>query len=187
MSRGYAIGRDRVYSLMKKIGIESENQLKQYRNKKYPYLPRGLQIERPNQVWGTDIMYIRLLQGFIYLVAFIDWSSRYVLSFRISNCLESGFCIEALEEALTFTSKNYIDCLEEKKIQISMDGRGRCHDNIFTERLWRTVKYEEVYLKSYQTPLEAHQSLKEYFNFYNHRRLHQSIHYKTPAEIYFSK
>ena len=168
-------------------------------HKKYPYLLRNLKIYRPNQVWGTDITYIRLAQGFVYLVAFLDWFSRYVVSFQLSNTLESDFCLQALEKALSigkpeisnsdqgvqFTSKDYIEILQKEEIQISMDGKGRCYDNIFTERLWRSVKYEEVYLKDYKDPLEAEKSLKEYFKFYNEERGHQSLDYKTPAEIYF--
>ena len=205
LRRGYELGKARVGSLMRKMGIQA---LYPKRNlsksnpdhRKFPYLLRDLPIERNNQVWGTDITYIRLSQGFLYLVAIIDWFSRYVLSFRISNTLEESFCIEALEEALQkqipeihnsdqgsqFTSNRYLSILETSGIQISMDGRGRALDNVFTERLWRSVKYEEVYLKRYENPLEAHHSLTSYFTFYNHVRPHQSLNYQTPAEVYFS-
>ncbi len=202
--RGYAIGRKRVTGLMGKLGIQAiypqpKTSLGNTQHKKYPYLLRGLEIGRPNQVWGTDITYIRLAQGFLYLVAFLDWFSRYVIAFRLSNALENDFCVAALEQALTvgqpeisnsdqgvqFTSNTFTQVLEREKIQISMDGKGRCHDNIFTERLWRSVKYEEVYLKNYRDPLEAQMSLKNYFKFYNEQRPHQSLNYKTPAEIYF--
>jgi putative transposase len=155
-------------------------------------------IEAPNQVWGTDITYLRLETGFAYLVAFLDWYSRYVLSFAVSTTLDHQFCVEALEEALRiatpgicnsdqgtqFTCDPYLSCLERAKVRISMDGRGRALDNVFTERLWRTVKYEDVYLKGYQTPLQARTGLTEYFRFYNHERPHQSLDYRTPAEVY---
>lgn len=202
--REYAIGRKKVTSLMTKLGIQAiypkpRTSLANAQHKKYPYLLRNIDIYRPNQIWGTDITYIRLAQGFLYLVAFLDWFSRYVISFQLSNTLDSEFCVEALKRALTvgkpeisnsdqgvqFTSKSFTDILEQEKIQISMDSKGRCYDNIFTERLWRSVKYEEVYLKDYHDPLEAYESLKNYFKFYNEKRLHQSLGYKTPAEIYF--
>lgn len=204
--RGYDIGRDRVCSLMRKMGIEAiypkhRTTFPNAQHRKYPYLLKGLTIFRPNHVWSTDITYIRLEHGFIYLVAILDWYSRYVLSFRVSITLEDEFCIEALNESLEvtipeifnsdqgsqFTGNGFTGLLESKKVQISMDSKGRAYDNIFTERLWRSVKYEEVYLKNYQSPLEAYESLKKYFYFYNHERPHQSLDYKTPAEIYFKK
>lgn len=206
LRRGYDIGVKRVCSLMRRIGIQAiypkPNLSKAaHDHKKYPYLLRGIEICQPNHVWGTDITYIRLAQGFIYLVAIIDWFSRYVLSFQLSNTLENDFCINALEAALKqsrpeihnsdqgcqFTSNEYLSILENQKIQISMDGRGRAFDNIFTERLWRSLKYEEVYLKSYETPCHAYEEIKKYFTFYNHFRPHQSLDYKTPAEIYFKR
>ncbi len=206
LRRGYAIGVKKVCGLMRKMGIRAiypkPNLSKAaHDHKKYPYLLRDLTICRPNHVWGTDITYIRLAHGFLYLVAIIDWFSRYVLSFRLSNTLEKDFCIETLEAALKqstpeihnsdqgcqFTSSEYLSILENQKIQISMDGRGRALDNIFTERLWRSLKYEEVYLKSYETSLQAYEEIKKYFTFYNHSRPHQSLNYKTPAEIYFKR
>lgn len=153
-----------------------------------------------NHVWGTDITFIRLVRGWAYLTAILDWYSRYVISFRLSITMEKEFCIDALKEALgtakpeifnsdqgsQFTSYEFTEILEQSGVKISMDGRGRCLDNIFTERLWRSVKYEEVYLKSYGTMEEARESLMAYFHFYNHSRPHQSLNYKTPAQIYFN-
>ena len=164
----------------------------------YPYLLRGLPIIRPNQAWGTDITYIRLAQGFIYLAAIMDWFSRYVLSWSVSVTLDAAFCLEALEDALSrgrpeifnsdqgsqFTSTEFTGRLEESQIRISMDGRGMVFDNIFVDRLWRTVKYEEVYLNDYASVPEARESLGRYFNFYNTERLHQSLGYKTPEMVY---
>jgi len=202
--KGYGIGRDKVCSLMRRMGIKAlfpgpNTSKANHQHHKYPYLLRGLPICRPNHVWGTDITYIRLCQGFLYLVAIIDWFSRYVISFRLSNTLEDTFCVEALSEALgigkpeihnsdqgsQFTGLSYLNILTNHDIKISMDGKGRALDNIFTERLWRSLKYEEVYLHQYQTPMEAYQQIKQYFHFYNHVRPHQSLNYKTPAEAYF--
>jgi putative transposase len=166
-----------------------------------PYLLRNLSIERPNQVWGVDITYIRLRGGFMYLFAVLDWHSRYVVAWSLDQTLEIGFVLEAMNEALAvatpeicnsdqgshFTSPQYIGLLERSSVTISMDGKGRALDNIFTERLWRTIKYEEVYLKDYASPKEARQSIANYLDFYNHRRLHQSLDYQTPASIYHSK
>jgi putative transposase len=166
----------------------------------YPYLLRGVKISTPNHVWATDITYIRINWGWIYLVAVIDWHSRYVLSWGLSITLETWFCTDALGQALTthtppeifntdqgcqFTSYEFTSKLEEADIRISMDGRWRYLDNIFIERLWRTVKYEEVYLRSYETVSEARASLKKYFQFYNHERPHSTHNYKTPADVYF--
>jgi putative transposase len=168
-------------------------------HKIYPYLLRGLKIFRPNQVWSTDITYIRLKQGFVYLVAVIDWHSRYVLSWGVSVTMESNFCLEALDQALRrygipdifntdqgsqFTCTAFTDLLKAVGARISMDGRGRALDNVFVERLWRTVKYEEVFLHDYASVEEAIASLKRYFEFYNTERLHQSLDYKTPQEVY---
>ena len=164
----------------------------------YPYLLRGVKIERVNQVWSTDITYIRLQGGFVYLVAVIDWYSRYVLSWEISTTLETAFCVSALERALgwgqpevfntdqgsQFTSQAFTQVLQERGIAISMDGRGRALDNIFVERLWRSVKYEEVYLHNYENVPQTITGLGKYFQFYNHDRLHQALAYKTPAAIY---
>jgi putative transposase len=168
-------------------------------HKIYPYLLRGLAITRPNQVWSTDITYIRLAGGFVYLVAIIDWYSRYVLSWSVSVTLESSFCLEALDEAIRlygkpdifnsdqgcqFTSLEFIDRLKAEGIRISMDGRGRALDNIFVERLWRSVKYEDVYLHEYVTVPQVVLGLKKYFLFYNTERQHQSLDYRTPSEVY---
>lgn len=167
----------------------------------YPYLLRGLTVAHPNHVWGIDITYVRLHSGWMYLVAVLDWYSRYVVSWALDQTLEIGFVLEAVEKALRlaspvicnsdqgshFTSPQYTALLLEAKVQISMDGRGRALDNIFTERLWRTVKYEEVYLHDYATPRDARTGLTRYFEFYNCRRLHQSLGYRTPVEVYFQK
>lgn len=168
-------------------------------HKTYPYLLRGLEILRPNQVWSTDITYIRLKQGFVYLVAVIDWHSRCVLSWGVSVTMESNFCVEALEQAIRkygvpdifntdqgpqFTCAAFTDVLKLAGARISMDGRGRALDNVFVERLWRTVKYEEVYLHDYATVEEAIEALKRYFVFYNTERQHQSLGYQTPQEVY---
>jgi putative transposase len=170
------------------------------RHEKMPYLLRGLKIICPNQVWSSDITYIRMWKGFIYLTVVFDWYSRYVLAWRLSNTLDASFCIEALRDALTinrpeisntdqgsqYTCEAYIGCLKENGIKISMDGRGRAMDNIFNERLWRSVKYEEVYLRDYRTVNEAEDSLSKYFLFYNNERRHQSLNYLRPADVYFS-
>jgi len=167
----------------------------------YPYLLRGLTIGQPNQVWGVDITYIRLRAGWLYLFAVLDWYSRFVVSWALDQTLEIGFVLDAMTTALTtatpaicnsdqgshFTSPQYTDLLLDAQVQISMDGKGRALDNIFTERLWRTVKYEEVYLKDYASPREARTSLGDYLDFYNHRRLHQALDYQTPAQIYFQE
>ena len=202
---GITIGHNRVRRLMRLMGLEaiypkprlsvpggSEHRI-------YPYLLRGLRIERPNQVWSADITYIRLSRGFVYLMAVLDWFSRYVVSWFLSTTLEAWFCVQALREALgaakpeifntdqgsQFTSAEWIEQLQAAGVAISMDGRGRVFDNIFTERLWRTVKYEEVYLKDYADPDEAWWGLDGYFRFYNRERLHQALGYCTPAEVYF--
>lgn len=200
------IGRERIRHLMQRLGLEAiypkpnTSKATPY-NETYPYLLKGLDITRPNHVWGSDITYIRTATGFVYLVAFIDWYSRYVVAWRLSDSLEQSFCLEALDEALStatpeisntdqgshFTSTAFVERLQAKGVQVSMDGRGRCLDNIFTERLWRTVKYEDIYLRSYQDMQAAQAGLNEYFNFYNHERPHQSLDYRTPAEVYFGK
>lgn len=198
------INRKRVQSLMRAMGIQAiypKPALSQGRkeHKKYPYLLKGLAIERPNYVWCSDITYIPMRQGFLYLVAVLDWYSRYVLSWRLSNSLDVSFCVEALEEALEkgqpvifntdqgsqFTSEEFTETLLSKGIKISMDGRGRVFDNIFIERLWRTIKYEEVYLKGYETVPEAKKGLTIYFSFYNNDRFHETLGYKTPKEIHY--
>lgn len=200
---GVAVNRKRVQRLMRVMGIEAlypkpNLSLNNIPHPTYPYLLKGLTINRPNQVWGADITYIRMEKGFLYLVAFMDWFSRYVVAWKLSNTLEADFCLEAAEEALTlaipeivnfdqgvqFTSLENIKLWEQRQVKISMDGRGRAFDNIFNERLWRSLKYEEVYLKSYSSGYEAKMSIGKYFDFYNFKRLHQSHGYKTPAEVY---
>jgi putative transposase len=193
---------------MREMGIEAIYPKKKYDlsdpnnlHKKYPYLLRNFTISRPNQVWGTDITYLKLNHGFAYLTAIMDWFSRYVVSWEVSSSLEIDFVVQNLQSALKtdipeihnsdqgshFTSSQYINTLEQNNIQISMDGRGRCMDNIFTERLWRSVKYEDIYIKSYNNSQEARIGLEDYFYKYNNRRPHQSLNNQTPAEIYFNK
>lgn len=204
--KGYKVNPKRVRRLMRLMGLcavypKPWTSKPAKEHKKYPYLLRDLEIDRPDQVWSADITYIRLKTGFIYLVAIMDWHSRYVLSWEISTTLDKEFCIAALEKALTlsspeifntdqgsqFTSVEFTGRLETLKISISMDGRGRAMDNIFVERLWRTVKYEEVYLKGYETVREARESLARYFHFYNTERLHEALGYRTPQEVYFEE
>jgi len=198
-----AVGRDHVRRLMTTMGLEAIYPKKNLSiptagHKIYPYLLRNVPIMRPNQIWGTDITYIRLEQGFCYLVALLDWFSRCVVSWELSMTMEKQFCLTALHSALAraipeihnsdqgsqFTSTEYTGVLNANNISISMDGRGRCMDNIFTERLWRSVKYEDVYLKHYRTIDETREGLTDYFTFYNTKRRHQSLEYKTPAEVY---
>jgi len=202
-TQGYAVNHKRVQRLLRLMGLVAIYQRPRLSvpapgHRIYPYLLRGVKIERVNQVWSTDITYIRMLHGFIYLVAIIDWYSRYVLSWEVSVTLDSDFCISALERALAvaqpeifnsdqgvqFTSAAFTERLRAGDIQISMDGRGRALDNIFVERLWRSVKYEEVYLHDYQHVPAAISGLGNYFNFYNSERLHQSLAYKTPEAVY---
>ena len=201
------IGRGRTQRLMQEMGIEAIYPKKKLNLSKkcplhtiYPYLLRNLKINVPNQVWGTDITYVKLGNNFAYLTAILDWYSRYVIAWELSETMESDFCISNLTKALEvnapeihnsdqgsqFTAKNYIEILKNKRIDISMDGRGRCMDNIFTERLWRTVKYENVYLKSYQNFKEAKEGLREYFHFYNTERRHDSLEKKTPEFVYYN-
>ena len=203
------IGRKKTISLMKLMGLTAIYPKKKWHlsdpdkdTRKYPYLLSGLPIIKSNQVWGTDITYIKLMNGFAYLVAMIDWYSRYIVSWKLSETLEIEFCLDNLKQALElnipsihnsdqgshFTSPRYTGILEEKpEIKISMDGRGRCMDNIFTERFWRSLKYENVYLNEYRNFNEANQGIGEYMKFYNEERKHQSLDYQTPAQIYFSK
>ena len=203
-THGLRASRDRVRRLMRLMGLEAIYPKKQRGSEpneahaKYPYLLTNLTITTPNQVWGTDITYIRLAKGFCYLVALIDWYSRYVVSWELSNTLQLDFCLDNLTRALAvatpeihnsdqgshFTSQQYTEILHSKNITISMDGQGRCMDNIFTERLWRTVKYEDIYLKSYATLDDARTGLDRYFPFYNKKRPHQSLGYRTPEELY---
>jgi putative transposase len=206
IGQGYEVNAKRVKRLLRQMGLEAiyakpRTSTPAPGHLIYPYLLRGLPIVRPNQVWGTDITYIRLRRGFVYLVAIMDWFSRYVLSWEVSVTLDVGFCLAALEWALEtaqpeifnsdqgsqFTSEPFTGLLLAHDIKISMDGRGRAMDNIFVERLWRTVKYEEVYLKDYETVQDAIESLRCYFLFYNHERMHQSLAYLTPAQVYFQK
>lgn len=201
------IGRHRIRRLMRLMGLETiypkqkpKTSESETSHKKYPYLLRNVAIAHPNHVWGTDITYLRLENGWAYLVAILDWHSRYVIAWNISLTLESDFCVAALKAALEentpeifnsdqgtqFTDNDFTKILIARNIRISMDGRGRYLDNIFTERLWRTVKYENVYLKSYRNIAEANEGLAEYFHFYNNQRRHQSLENRTPADIYFS-
>lgn len=199
------VGRDAVRSAMRTLGLVAQapgphTSTPHPLHPVYPYLLRGVVAAYPNHIWGTDITYIRLTQGFCYLMAILDWYSRKVLAWRLSNTLETSFCTEALEEALEdaqpdyhnsdqgvqFTSEAYLDALRSREgIRISMDGRGRCMDNIFTERLWRTVKYEDVYLKGYETIDHVQSGLAEYFTFYNSARPHQSLGYEAPDAVYY--
>lgn len=203
-ARGFMAGKDHVRTLLRKMGLTAvfpkPNLSKPHpENRIYPYLLRDMEIVHPNQVWCADITYIRLAWGFAYLVAIVDWYSRTVLSWRLSNTLEADFCVEALQEAIAkygipevfntdqgtqFTSQEFIGVLTFNQISISMDGRGRCLDNIFIERLWRTVKYQNVYLKGYRTIPEARAGLTEYFEFYNKEKFHQGLDNKTPWQVY---
>lgn len=205
--RGVEIGRGKARKLMELLGIGAiyckPNLSKAAPGHRlYPYLLRNVRIIRVNQVWSTDITYIRLRNGFVYLCAVIDWHSRYVLSWRLSTTLDATFCVEALQEALEkygkpevfntdqgcqFTSEDFTSVLESNGIAISMDGKGRALDNVFVERLWRTVKYEDIYLKDYGTVLECRAGLEAFFDRYNNRREHQSLDYRFPAEEYFRK
>jgi putative transposase len=203
---GYVINRKRVQRLMQKLGLAGmapgPNTSKPHpQHKLYPYLLRGVEVIAPNQVWSTDITYIRLRHGFVYLVAIIDWYSRKVLAWRLSNTMDAGFCVDCLEEAIKnygsptifntdqgsqFTSDSFTGLLIQNGITISMDGRGRALDNIFVERLWRTVKYEDVYLKGYETLPTLLLGLTDYFLFYNGERRHQSLGYATPDVVYLT-
>jgi len=200
---GYAVNVKRVRRLLRILGLQAivpgphtsrphpEHQI-------YPYLLRGVRAERADQIWSTDITYVRLQTGFVYLVAIIDWYSRYVLAWELSVSMETSFCTSALDWALNgsqpeifnsdqgaqFTSEDFTNRLLMRGIRISMDGRGRALDNIFVERLWRSVKYEEVYLQEYQTAADARHSLGRYFDFYNRERLHQALGYRTPESVY---
>jgi len=205
-TKGYEVNRKRVARLMELMGIEAvypKPKLSQpgEGHKIYPYLLDGVAVERVDQVWSTDITYIRMAQGFVYLAAVIDWHSRFVLSWSLSLTLEADFCVEALKQALRrgrpeifntdqgsqFTSEAFTGILESRGIRISMDGRGRCMDNIFIERLWRSLKYEEVYLKDYPLVPDARAGIGSYLRFYNGERLHQSLNYKTPASVYLRR
>lgn len=202
--QGHVVNRKRVQRLMRLMGLAGmapgpSTSIKHPEHKVYPYLLRGVEVTRPNQVWSTDITYVRLARGFVYLVAIIDWYSRRVLAWRISNSMDTSFCIDCLEDALSlhgkpeifntdqgsqFTSAAFTGVLERAGIAISMDGRGRAMDNIFVERLWRSVKHEDVYLKGYGTVAELTVGLAEYFAFYNGERPHQSMDNRTPNAVY---
>ena len=203
--QGYTVGRKRVRSLMGILGLEAlyrkpRTTIPDKAHKVYPYLLRNVLVDHANQVWATDITYIPMAKGFVYLVAVIDWYSRKVLSWRLSNTLDTDFCVEALNEALSkygkpeifnsdqgcqFTSAAFTDRLKATGIKISMDGKGRWMDNRFIERLWRSLKHEEVYLKTYDSVLIAENSIGEYFSFYNEVRTHQALDYQTPDAVYF--
>jgi len=204
---GYVIGRGRIRRYMHLMGYRAIYPRKSLsrpnkEHKVYPYLLRGVRVDHVNQVWGTDITFIPMSHGFAYLVVIMDWYSRCVLSWRLSTTLDADFCVEAINEALAvygepeifnsdqgcqFTSRDFTEKLLAKSIRISMDGRGRAFDNIFVERLWRTVKYEEVYIKSYENVSECRSSLGAYFEFYNQQRFHQALGYATPAEVYYGR
>jgi putative transposase len=204
-NQGYTVNRKRIRRLMQVIGLKAIYRRPRTSqpapgNKIYPYLLNGMKVTRPNQVWAADITYIPMARGFLYLVAIIDWYSRYVLAWRLSNTMDAGFCVEALEGALQkgrpeifntdqgaqFTSEAFPGLLERHGVRISMDGKGRYSDNLFIERLWRTVKYEEVYLKAYQDGKDARVGIGGYFRFYNAERPHQALGYRTPAEVFNS-
>lgn len=200
---GHAVNRKRVQRLMRLMGLEAlyprpRTSAPGKAHRRFPYLLSGLAIRRPNQVWATDITYIPMARGFLYLVAIVDWASRAVLAWRLSNTLEADSCVEALEEAIArfgkpeifntdqgaqFTAEAFLEVLERHEIRISMDGKGRWVDNVFVEPLWRSVKYEEVYLKAYETVAEARTSLANYFHFYNHERRHKALG-QTPWQAY---
>jgi putative transposase len=203
---GIQVGRRHVSTLMKKMGIEAlyrrpNTSRKHPQNPIFPYLLRGLDITEANHVWAMDITYIPMRKGFIYLAAVLDWATRRVLSWRLSNSLTTDFCLEAVEEALQrygtpeifntdqgsqFTSIEFIDLIQGHGIQVSMDGKGRWVDNVFVERLWKSVKYEEVYLHAYDTVSQAREGLQCYFKFYNERRPHSTLDGKTPDSVYFN-
>lgn len=204
-AHGYAVNPKRVARLMAKMGLQAvyprpRTSLPDAQHRKYPYLLRDLAIDRPNQVWAADITYVPLPQGFMYLVAILDWFSRFVLAWQLSNTLDGAFCLAALRRALhggqpdifntdqgvQFTAQAFISEVEAARIRVSMDGRGRFVDNIFVERLWRTVKYEDIYLKGYETVPALAAGLDDYFQLYNYERPHQSLGYRTPAEVHFA-
>lgn len=205
-TQGYQVNAKRVRRLLRIMGLEAVYQKPNTsqpnpEHKVYPYLLRGLIIDRCDQVWSTDITYIRLASGFVYLMAVIDWYSRYVLDWALSTSLDADFCIETVgnlverkqceifntDQGAQFTTPRFTQPLLDKGIKVSMDGRGRALDNIFVERLWRTVKYEHVYLRDRQTVQDTWLGLRDFFNFYNHERFHQSLDYRTPADVYLAK
>jgi|TARA_B100001964_G_scaffold145121_1_gene159829 putative transposase len=201
--QGHQVNRKRVQRLMRRMGIEAiyrrpNTSRRDSGHKVYPYLLRGVQIDKVNQVWATDITYIPMARGFMYLVCIMDWHSRYVVSWRLSNTLEADFCVDALEESLSsvvpgifntdqgsqFTSEAFTSVLLNHGVQISMDSAGSYMDNVFVERLWRSVKYEEVYLKAYESVAEARAGIGAYLSFYNNERPHQALDYRTPAQVF---
>jgi putative transposase len=201
--QGEEVNRKRVQRLMRVMGLEAiypKPRLSQcgQGHRVFPYLLRGVTVARPDQVWSTDITYVPLTTGFMYLAAIIDWYSRYVIAWRLSNTLDGSFCLEMLDEALRqgrpeifntdqgvqFTAQAFTGRLEAAGVQVSMDGRGRCLDNVFVERLWRTVKYEDIYVYGYDRVPELQRGLARYFPFYNEERLHQALDYRTPAAVY---
>lgn len=203
LETGIPVNRKRAQRLMQIMGLEAVYPKPNFSKNDaphpvYPYLLKGLNIDHPNQVWGSDITYIKLATGFLYLVAILDWYSRYVIAWRLSNTLDAGFCVETAEEALSkakpdisntdqgvqFTSDDWLNPFLSKQVQISMDGKGQCMDNIMTERLWRSLKYEEVYLENYTNGFEARDGISKYFEWYNTRRLHSSLNYQTPEQVY---
>jgi putative transposase len=203
VKKGEAVNRKRVQRLMRVMGLEAiypkpRLSLAGHGHRVFPYLLRNVRIERADQVWSSDITYVPLATGFMYLAAIIDWYSRYVLTWRLSNTLDGSFCLEMLEEALSrgkpevfntdqgtqFTAEAWTRRLQTAGVAVSMDGRGRCLDNVFVERLWRTVKYENVYLRGYTTVPQLQEGLECYFPFYNNERLHQALDYQTPAAVY---
>lgn len=204
--RGYPVNHKRVQRLMRVMGIQAiypkpRTTSPDESHKTYPYLLRHLTIERANQVWSADITYIPMMHGFMYLVAIMDWYSRFVLAWQLSNTLDNWFCLEALDQALQhsrpdifntdqgvqFTSQLFTTRLLTAGVRISMDGRGRALDNVFVERLWRSVKYEDIYLKNYDSVPDLDLGLLAYFHFYNHDRPHQALAYRTPAEVHFAR
>jgi putative transposase len=203
VQQGEAVNRKRVQRLLRLMGLEAiypkpRLSVAGRGHRVYPYLLRGVRIERPDQVWSTDITYVPLPSGFMYLAAILDWYSRYVITWRLSNTLEGSFCLEMLDEALSrgrpevfntdqgvqFTAQAWTDRLEAAGVAVSLDGRGRCLDNVFVERLWRTVKYEDIYLRGYEGVPALHQGLGQYFPFSNEERLHQALDYRTPGAVY---
>jgi putative transposase len=206
LGQGEAVNRKRVQRLLRLMGLEAIYPKPKLSaggrgHRIYPYLLRDVPIQRPDQVWSTDITYVPLPSGFMYLAAIIDWYSRYVLAWRLSNTLDGSFCMDLLDEALSrgqpevfntdqgvqFTAQVWTSRLESAGVAVSMDGKGRCLDNVFVERLWRTVKYEDVYLRGYETVPQLQRGLARYFPYYNQERLHQSLDYRTPAAVYREK
>jgi putative transposase len=205
-TEGHEVNRKRVQRLMRRMGLEAiypkpRTTIAGSGHKIYPYLLRNVAVTRPDQVWSADITYVPLKTGFLYLMAILDWYSRYVLAWRLSNSLDADFCLDALDEALhhgvpeifntdqgvQFTSQEFTGRLEAAGVSISMDGKGRALDNVFVERLWRSVKYEEVYLHDYTNGAECHAGVSRYMSFYCEERLHQALDYRTPAEVYRSQ